>query len=170
MDYDTIVPSIFISLLIGKNGRSGHHQGDGSAGGFKGEREGCPLSWFTLSPDFSPMAAYDSFDCCKTDPGPFELFWFMKSLEGFEDLVCILHVKSNPVIPYIIECGGVFDDCPYLDPGLFGIPGEFYRISDKVFIYLPKHHRIRIAVWQFPDADLDLPVWHRLKSHGYDLP
>jgi hypothetical protein len=46
------------------------------------------------------MPMDDSTDVCETDTGPFKLVVPMKTLKHAEQLVDILHVKSDPIITH----------------------------------------------------------------------
>jgi hypothetical protein len=86
----------------------------------QGEIKRCTLPDFRLGPDPAFVALYDAFDGRQPNSGTRIRLFRVQSLEGAKQLIDILHVKADTIIPYKVnrfasERGGSkLDFCRYL--------------------------------------------------------
>src|SRR5580692_3222411 len=90
------------------------------------------LIHFPLSPHSASMLLHDALHRGQTDSGPFEVLGAMQALEDPEQLVDVLHVETDAIVPdreYELPIA-----LPVADPndGRSAGPGKLERIRQQI--------------------------------------
>ena len=97
-------------------------------------------------PHAAPVAGYDAFDDRKSDPGALVVLCAVQPLEDAEQLVGILHVETNAVVPHKICFRRPIDAlAAHVDGRMLAAAREFQRVAQEIHVDLLEQHRIGVA-------------------------
>src|ERR1700761_6280424 len=88
----------------------------------------------------------------QTYTGTFESPGLVKTLKYTKQLVRILHIKTNPVVPHKHYHGSVLLQRAYFDLRTRARTGKFDGVGDQVYQYQPQHGAVAERLWQGPDV------------------
>src|SRR5260370_39171422 len=107
------------------------------------------------------MTVDDALDDGEADPGAFEFFRGMQTLERSEQPLRVLQIKTHSIVSDEIGTHPLLLAATKFDLRLRGLRGEFPCISDQIFERYPEKSLVAFDEDIFLDRKLDGPLARR---------